>query len=303
MYSRHTLSSARIAAIFFFANAAGFIYGQSSSTVVAAKATSLAKTTSTRVSTTGRPADLIEHLTQQMERAPDDWQVQNKLAVEYAKMGEYELALPLLDSAAGLQPQNANIYYNRAVVYERLNRLADALASIQRSISLDAAVPGARRMACDLQFELTNYEESAKCYGALNEEKEADAQFYASYASALAYARDIKHSFKVVEEGLSKYSGDTRIINSRGIANFMKKDYRRAADDFEQVINLDQSAGKVRFNLAIALLMSNDRAAALDQYRLLKETDPEAARQLRDAMDRRFVVAVEDTRKSKTALK
>lgn len=302
MYSRHTLST-RIAAIFFFANAAGFIYGQSSSTVLSAKAMSLAKTTSTRVATTGRPANLIAHLTQQMERAPDDWQVQNKLAVEYAKMGEYELALPLLDSAAGLQPQNANIYYNRAVVYERLNRPADALASIRRSISLDATVPGAHLMTCDLELELANYEESARCYGALKDEEAADAQFYANYASALAYAKDIKHAILIVNEGFAKYPGNTKIVNSRGIVNFMRKDYRRAAADFEQVIKLDQNAAKVRFNLGIALLMNNDRRAAFDQYMLLKGADPEAARHLLAAMNRRFIVAAEDTRKSKTGLK
>src|SRR4051794_38663494 len=62
----------------------------------------------------------INGLVDRLKTHPDDWHAQNQLAAAYVGTGQFDLALPLLNSAADHAPENASIFYNLAVVYEHL---------------------------------------------------------------------------------------------------------------------------------------------------------------------------------------
>lgn len=303
MRIRTALRAAQVSTILFLISASTLVQGQAAAAETALADPIQSRQLRTSQATILRPPDLIEELSHRMQDSPDDWRLQNRLAVEYSKRGENGLALPLLDSAATMAPQNPAIYYNLAVVYVRLDRPAEALSTIKRSLALDPDNANAQRVSCDIRLVLKRYEESAKCYRALSGTNARDATFYSSYSLALAYSGSAKLALKAAEDGIRAYPDEPIIINCYGIAYFMRKDFRRSVQQFQRVVRLDPGYSTARLNLAIAALMADDRTTAYDQYRILRDSDPSTAQQVKMAIDRKFVVTADGGRNSRSSLR
>ena len=64
----------------------------------------------------------------------------SKIMEEYDELidlGLYEDALKLMDEALEIDPDNAQVFNDQAVVYTRLDRNGEALASYRKSLELD----------------------------------------------------------------------------------------------------------------------------------------------------------------------
>ncbi len=75
----------------------------------------------------------IEKLHQLRDIYPSNADITAQLGLAYGMAGDYEKALKYLEMAHALEPGNANILYNRAIVYDRMgkkNRAADLYRQI-----------------------------------------------------------------------------------------------------------------------------------------------------------------------------
>ncbi|HOO46978.1 MAG TPA: tetratricopeptide repeat protein, partial [Deltaproteobacteria bacterium] len=59
----------------------------------------------------------------------------NNMAVQYAHQGEYDKAITSLKKASSLSPEDADIYYNIACMYSRMNMVEESVAWLERAVS------------------------------------------------------------------------------------------------------------------------------------------------------------------------
>lgn len=216
----------------------------------------------------------IEELQRELAAAPDDATVYNNLGASYAALRNFEEAIPLLEKAIALKPDLYNAYYNLGVVYDHLERFPEALEAIQKAVALDGRQVNARIQMCQLYLAMKNFSEGAACYETLFKMKPPDARNRTNYGIALLQLKQYDKASAVLQENVALFPNDTTTHNALGMLFFTKKKYREALECFQQAVKLDARYEPARYNLALAQLATNDRAAALKQYSLLKTSNP-----------------------------
>ena len=89
--------------------------------------------------------DFVHDNLEQIQRSDISWKTQVQAysfsgrALAHAGLGDFERALSEFDRSIFLCPDNAFVYFNRAMVYENKGRLADAIADYK--VSLQKATP------------------------------------------------------------------------------------------------------------------------------------------------------------------
>ena len=82
------------------------------------------------------------------------------LGLLYRRKGWYDKALAAYDAALELRPTNATVWYNRAVVLQRLGRVEAAVSSLERAANLAPKYrPPLKRLAV-IWYDLGDYETS-----------------------------------------------------------------------------------------------------------------------------------------------
>lgn len=78
----------------------------------------------------------LEH---QLEIVPEDVRARSLLAADYANMGRIDDAVRHLEMTVALRPNDSNILYNAACTYAVLDKKAEALALLRRSLAVGYA--------------------------------------------------------------------------------------------------------------------------------------------------------------------
>jgi len=85
----------------------------------------------------GSLADSIEFLLQTIVEDPADVDAYLYLALAYARQGNFDKCVSLLEQAVDLAPDSAKVHYNLGVAYHKAQNLAQAKDSYLRAIGLD----------------------------------------------------------------------------------------------------------------------------------------------------------------------
>lgn len=101
----------------------------------------------------GRPKNAIKVLQQGIARRPH-WRLLESLAVRYSECGRLEAALELLDDALGQAADQTSLYFNTALILERLERNEEALDSALRALQLDPGLSRAALLVASLECKL-----------------------------------------------------------------------------------------------------------------------------------------------------
>lgn len=80
------------------------------------------------------PMPSIDQLKRALEASPDDAFLLYGLAMEHAKIGRHEDALPLFDRAIEADPSNAYHHFHKARSLEALDREDDARATLEAGL-------------------------------------------------------------------------------------------------------------------------------------------------------------------------
>jgi len=89
-------------------------------------------------------------------------------AVAKIEAGDYEAAIPLLESVAGSDPDNADAYNYLGYANRKLKRYAVALDHYQRALTLDTSHRGAHEYIGELYLETGDLEKAEEHLAALD---------------------------------------------------------------------------------------------------------------------------------------
>ena len=197
------------------------------------------------------------------------------------QQGRFDEALSLYSRALVLSTRDSRLaaIANLRVggVYLKQRKLADALASFQRSVALNADSAEAQNYLGETLGEMKQYPRAIECF---NRAIALDATLLrARYNTGVTYARmgNIKYSefvFRSLIKNSPNYS-----LGYDGLAVTLSRSGRaREAIAFhEKAISLLPEEPSYYYNLGLSYLILGDTVKALEQQQKLREIDPEVA--------------------------
>jgi Flp pilus assembly protein TadD len=197
----------------------------------------------------GKAEDALQHYRSAVGMATSDalrFQALLGLGSTYAALQQYDTAVPPLERASDLAPDNAEVWYTLGTVYSSAGRLEDALRALGEAARLEPGMASARADMCRLLSGLGRYNEAgAACRGAV----ESDPTHVAAWL------------------GL-------------GVASYQLGEYDDASAAFREALALAPRNQRAIYGLGLSLVYAGDRDGAVAQYLQLKELDPALAQDL-----------------------
>lgn len=95
------------------------------------------------------PAVALQQLKDLRESNPDNVSVAAQMGITEARMGNYDSAIRYMGVAASMEPNNANHYYNLAIIADRAGLKADAIKYYELSLETDSIYGGGRSIPRD----------------------------------------------------------------------------------------------------------------------------------------------------------
>ena len=204
----------------------------------------------------------------------------NNIAVRLARVHSYPEAVDNLLQAVELDPALSLAYLNLSVVYDRMDRTADALGAARRALEIDPQNRIAHRQVCELLVLEKQLTEAGTCYQEMQTSGPLDQTSLANYFLVLLKTDNTVTADSIISLALQQAPSDPVLLNGLGLLRYKQKKYDEAVAALKQATEIKPDMGEARFNLALAQMAKSNRAGAISQYRLLEESDPKLAADL-----------------------
>jgi tetratricopeptide (TPR) repeat protein len=88
----------------------------------------------------------------------------------------------------------------------------------------------------------------------------------------------------------SEHPADFHVINTLASVYYHAGDFRKSIELLKPAVEQNPDEGRLRLNLGMSYLAMGNRAAALSQYNLIKDSSPDAAELLYRQLSAKYVV-------------
>ena len=192
------------------------------------------------------PAAAIKAYQQAIKTNPDDENLYFILGNYYVKLGWPQEAINTYLQVIKMKPDFEQAHFKLGVAYSQLGRMDESKSAFETLIRLNPDVAPAH-------FNL-----------------------------GMAYARlgRYKDALHANQEVLRIDPEFAPAHNNLGMAHKMLGNADREIEAYKRAIRIDPGFASAHYNLGVVLLQTGHKAAALDEYRILKDLDKQSANQL-----------------------
>jgi Flp pilus assembly protein TadD len=233
---------------------------------------------------TNRPTEAIAALRQVLALEPRRPEAYYHLGQLYDRSHSYQLAQQSLEQAIGLKPEYAAAYNELGFSYCAVGRFEDAIAVFQQAVKIAPGEAHFRGNLGSAHYFAGHY---AEAIASLSEAiaQQSDLQIVQSnlgevYLKTSQFPEAIDCLRRAINLGSDRSEFQPGIYNDLAAAYAHLAKYKKASELLSKAIQLKPDFGTAIFNLGVVDLMSNDRAAAYQQYITLKTLDPVLAAKL-----------------------
>jgi tetratricopeptide (TPR) repeat protein len=234
----------------------------------------------------GRHEEAIEAWQREIRIKPDDAGAHYNLGVAYGSLGRYQEEVAAYKEAIRIEPDFAGAYNNLGVAYEKLARHEDAIGAFRQAIRVR---PG-DAVACNnlgvAYYELRRYEEAAAAHEEairINPDyAEAHCNLGADYERLGRYSEEVAACLEALR--IKPDLGDAHF--NLGVACVHLGRWREAAEAFAEAVRIKPDDAGGHYMLGFTFLLTGDKAAALDECRILEDLDANLAHTLFDMIHR-----------------
>jgi tetratricopeptide (TPR) repeat protein len=217
----------------------------------------------------------------------------NNIGATYYSRKRYEKAESAFRRAIILNNHPAFLT-NLSIVYDAQKRIPEAIAAAQRAVIQSPRYARARTQLCELMMVSKQNHDAVLCYGELGKITQLDPLSQTFYALVTLRDGEPDKAISMISVVMNANQPTSQMFNILGKAYFEKKRYSQSANAFKEAVQIDPNNPQLRYNLAMSLTASDDRAGALSQYNLMKESDPDLADQLYRILYRDKIIYVNE---------
>lgn len=202
---------------------------------------------------------------------PDDADVLINLGALFLDSAQYEQAIQYSEKAIKVNPEEGAAYQNLGSAYYYLGRIPEAEGAIRRALELGPNSESYQLLGLILETQ-GKLAEALKSYFAAVEDTPSSGEAQLDLARLLddvgRKAEYVEHSGLAVEA--YKKQGDKNGLASAylnlGWGYYQTGDYKKSIEASRMALEINPESSTARFNLGLALLLTNDAAGAKREY-------------------------------------
>ncbi|MBY0550099.1 MAG: tetratricopeptide repeat protein [Candidatus Obscuribacterales bacterium] len=202
--------------------------------------------------TAGRYKEAVDCFTRAVNTNKRNSYARHKRGLAYQSLKDYKSALEDFGQAIALNPLNKDFYDSRIEVYRELKEFDKALAD-------DARITKNLGDRCDVRqsIALTLYKSGAyeKALKALEDAaKVFPKDAYAWYLNGLCH-EGLREPDKAIADytaAIALKNDDYDAHNNRGVLYLAKEDYKKALEDFNEIVRSSKATGLTYYNRSLA---------------------------------------------------
>ena len=240
-----------------------------------------------------RPDDALASYQKAIAAKPDTYSAYQSMSELYRDQNRFGEAIDVLRKALGVFPNDGRIYTDLGFLYSLAGKTDEAIQASQAGIRFLPAEYMAYTNLCRAYNDAKKHEMAIReCNNALKI-KPTDGETFFYLARAYDLIGKQAEATKYYKQAVVGLVDETQKNPTQPDGYYLLGNAYRADNQFEKAIaayskclDLSPRFGRARYNLAIIQLLQKNKTAALEQYNLLREFDPELAGKLKVEIDK-----------------
>jgi len=213
--------------------------------------------------------DGLTFFTEAIARTPQNALCYNNRAVCYGnELKNHEAALKDFSKAIELYPEYVVAIANRGVTYETLGKQKDAIADLEKAVSIHPSSPNPDfifRIA-NLRYLLNDFAGAVADYNGLLALDKMYPRIYSKRAGSEAMMGQAQDALRDADQALQVDPKDEEAYNSRGLANRLLGKFDDAAVDFTLAIDIKNDYSRPYNNRGVIYLSQGQPEKALEDF-------------------------------------
>lgn len=220
--------------------------------------------------------DGLTFFTESIARTPRNALCYNNRAVYYGnERHDHEAAARDFSKAIELYPEYVVAIANRGVTYENLGKREEAIADLEKAISVNPNSPNPDFIfkIANLRYLLNDFAGAIADYNRLLAMDKMYPRIYSKRAGSEAMLRQAQEALRDADEALRVDPKDEEAYNNRGLANRVLGKLDEAAVDFTLAINIKKDYSRPYNNRGTIYLAQGSPEKALEDFDKAIELD------------------------------
>lgn len=219
-------------------------------------------------------ARAVSLLAMALRETPNDASLWFNRAVMLQQLGRHEEALADYDKALALRANDAEAWFNRGVACEALKRSEDAIASYDRTLALQRRHLGALNNRGGAHAHLKRYAEALRDFETILAIQPRDVNALYNKANALRGLGRFEDALQIHDRALAINPNHADAWNNRGLTLEALERNEEALTSFRTAIARGGDSVERRLNCHSALLSMNRHEEALAEAEAALRLDP-----------------------------
>jgi len=230
----------------------------------------------------GKTNEEIEAYKQAIRIKPDFAEAHYNLGHAYSKLGKTDEAIEAYKQAIRINPDFAKAYYNLGTVYGRdLGMYKEAIEAYKQAIRINPDLAEPHYNLGVEYSKLGMHREAAESFKQAIRIKPDDAEAYLSLGVDYGELGKTNEAVELFKQAIRIKPDYAKAYYNLGVMYGKLRMYREAVEAYKQAVRIKPDFADAHYNLGITyLLIIKDRGSALEEYKILKELDPETANEL-----------------------
>lgn len=231
-----------------------------------------------RARTAPRLEEKVQWLTKALEQQPDLAEAYNDRGILYAQLGQLDQALKDFTAALSLNPNYAKVYNNRGNLHQKRGDLDKALEDYNQALALKANYALAYVNRGNVHQKKGLVDQALADYTKAIALKPNDAMPYSNRGLLLGARRDYARALDDFQKALALKPDGAAAYHGRGFLYLSQGDYDRALADLNQAIALDSSSALAYRHRGQAYLKKGDAGLAQRDFQQAQALESQAVK-------------------------
>ena len=225
----------------------------------------------------GEDQKALQFFRQAIEKDPKNTMAWNGLGYCHVGLNNPQAAIKAYQQAIKTDPTDATLHFNLANYYIKLGRLQEAIDSYQQVIALNPIFEPAYFRLGVIYTQLDRLDEGKTAFEEVIRLNPNAAPAYFNIGIAYTKLGHYHEAINANKEALRIKPDFAQAYNNMGLVYAKLGQPLDEVKAYKEAIRVEPEYVSAHFNLGTAMLQKGDKTGALDEYKILKILDKEAA--------------------------
>ena len=228
----------------------------------------------------GRDEEARAQYAEVLKIRPDHYKALSEMGVILSRQGKYSQAIAYYKEALRIKPDHADTHYNLGRAFFQLGKYESAITAYKEAIRIKPDDADAYVLIGIALTREGRYDEAIASHREAIKIKPNLVDAHNNLAITLALQGRHQEAIAHFNEVLRMKPNLAEVYYNIGLALTEQRKTKEAIDQFSKALRIKPNFGQARFSLVQAYSKIGNRDLALEEYKILKSTYPDLAKDL-----------------------